>query len=68
MNSEDKKGWNSLFYAACLNHTNTVRVLLKRGADPNQKDKIQGLTPFHLACGNGHELMVQIFLEYVICF
>jgi ankyrin repeat protein len=43
-----------LHEAAEFGHEATVRVLLKRGADPNAREAIEGYTPLHEAALHSH--------------
>ena len=48
--------------AALGGHSETVKLLLERGASPSLKDK-DGLMPIHLAAQNGHVEVIQLLLE-----
>jgi ankyrin repeat protein len=40
-----------------------VKLLLKKGAEPDSKDDDYGQTPLSRAAGNGHEAVVKLLLE-----
>lgn len=57
----------------CHNYFEAVKILLKKGVDPNvrgaegkgdYKDSHKGVTPLHLACHSGNYEMVRLLLEY----
>ncbi len=65
-NAKDGRGWNGLFFATSSNHSNVVRVLLASGMDCNETDASRyAISPFHMACAEGHERIVELFLQYV---
>ncbi|MBM2841867.1 MAG: ankyrin [Bacteroidetes bacterium] len=49
--------------ATASNHTDIVKVLVKRGADVNFAQH-EGITPLHAAAHNGNEELVQILLAH----
>ncbi len=57
-------GWTPLHLAALFGHPRTLRLLLKRGADPStlSRNPAHG-TPLHAACGAGHAEAVAVLLE-----
>jgi len=56
VNAYDELGWTPLHYAARLNFPEIVRVLLDANADPDLKDKVNGMTASDLATmGFGEE-------------
>ncbi len=44
-------------------HKDIVRLLLRKGADPNKKSST-GLTPLHVACGAGATAIVEMLLHF----
>ena len=50
VNDTTSYGWTPLLFAACRNHTDTVKILLERGADVGTSPAL-GSSPLHLACG-----------------
>jgi ankyrin repeat protein len=61
----DNRGSTSLFYGLLSSHLGVVEILLSAGAEPNRRN-FAGDTSFLLACANGHELIVDACLQYVI--
>mmetsp|Transcript_43814 Transcript_43814/g.132624 ORF Transcript_43814/g.132624 Transcript_43814/m.132624 type:complete len:157 (-) Transcript_43814:108-578(-) len=49
VNLYDEQGWTPLHYAAQLNHSEIVKVLLDGNANPILKDKVCGMTAFDMA-------------------
>eukprot|EP00009_Paramoeba_aestuarina_P007414 CAMPEP_0201523326 /NCGR_PEP_ID=MMETSP0161_2-20130828/19447_1 /ASSEMBLY_ACC=CAM_ASM_000251 /TAXON_ID=180227 /ORGANISM="Neoparamoeba aestuarina, Strain SoJaBio B1-5/56/2" /LENGTH=271 /DNA_ID=CAMNT_0047922417 /DNA_START=129 /DNA_END=941 /DNA_ORIENTATION=+ len=57
----DSQGYTPLHWAALHNHKETVKILLEKGASPNQAPNPTTVqTPFHWAAINGH---VEILME-----
>ncbi|CAB0036010.1 unnamed protein product [Trichogramma brassicae] len=53
VDAQDKRGQTPLHYALAQGcKTDTVQVLLKNGANPNQVD-VEGSTPLHILCNRG---------------
>ena len=46
-----------------MGHLEIVKMLLKKGANVDAMDFL-GFTPIHLACGHGHNLIVEELLQY----
>lgn len=55
--AEPEFGWTALHRAAQFGHTRLVRLLLKSGANPSQRDR-KRFTPLHSAAA-GHEFTLQ---------
>lgn len=55
----DDTGWPALTAAAQKGHSETVKVLLKHGADGTHKDK-QGQTALSIAAAKGHSEVVRV--------
>lgn len=62
METRDKHGRTSLWWAIEHGHEILVQLLLAKGADMEAKDTI-GRTPLHRAAQNGHEALVQLLLD-----
>jgi ankyrin repeat protein len=56
-------GRTNLHKAAFAGDVERVKELLKKGADPNTKDK-KGRTPLHAAAYKGHVEVVKLLLEH----
>uniref|UniRef100_A0ABD2WRW7 Uncharacterized protein n=1 Tax=Trichogramma kaykai TaxID=54128 RepID=A0ABD2WRW7_9HYME len=55
VDTQDKRGQTPLHYALAQGYNKeTVQVLLKNGANPNQVD-VEGLTPLHVLCNRGRD-------------
>ncbi|EEY69950.1 transient receptor potential Ca2 channel (TRP-CC) family protein [Phytophthora infestans T30-4] len=52
-----------LHWAAVVGKVNAAKLLLKKGADPNAKDR-DGRTPLHWAARNNHDEVVSLLLAY----
>jgi class 3 adenylate cyclase len=59
---DSRDGWSPLMMAASKGHSDTVLVLVEKGADLNVQDD-QGSTALMLAAGNGHMRSVELLLE-----
>jgi ankyrin repeat protein len=54
--------WTALHYAANQNHTEVIRRLLGKGADPNVR-AVNGVTPLHMAAREGAEKAIEMLLR-----
>ncbi|RUS86667.1 hypothetical protein EGW08_005541 [Elysia chlorotica] len=59
----DKSGWTALFHATYAGHQNFVAFLIEAEANKDAVDPNTGLTPFMVAASEGHEIIVQLFLQ-----
>jgi len=66
LNKRDYYGKTAVWWAANRGHADIVRLLVEGGADPNEPDKIQGLTPLHEAANENHGEAVQALLEAAV--
>ncbi|BFZ14431.1 hypothetical protein BsWGS_17470 [Bradybaena similaris] len=62
----DKTGWTALFHATYAGHQNFVAFLLEAGANMDAIEPSSGLTPFMEAAAEGHEIIVQLFLQHAV--
>lgn len=62
LNKTDDKGMTALHWAATYGHEAVMRLLLKKGADVQTKDK-DGWTALHWAAEYGHEAVMRLLLE-----
>ncbi|KAK0057539.1 ankyrin repeat and SAM domain-containing protein 3 [Biomphalaria pfeifferi] len=60
----DNNGWTALFHATYAGHQNFVAYLLEVGANKDAIEPITGMTPFMVAAAEGHEIIVQLFLQH----
>ncbi|KAH9514926.1 Ankyrin repeat and SAM domain-containing protein 3 [Bulinus truncatus] len=60
----DKNGWTALFHATYAGHQNFVAFLLEVGANKDAIEPSSGMTPFMVAAAEGHEIIVQLFLQH----
>lgn len=63
VNTKNQYGATALSYAADKGHTELVRLLLERGADPNVRDTFYGASPMSWAAPNGHLEIVRLLIE-----
>ena len=63
LNYKDVKGNSALYYAAYYNSSDSIRILLKNGADPNLKCS-NGNTPLHIAFKNNNSAIIGSLLYY----
>ena len=62
-NTKNLMGFTSLMYASLDGHTDIVKLLLERGADPNIKHRFYGHTALMKATENSHIDIIRILLE-----
>ncbi len=55
-------GWTALHFAAQEGHEKIIELLIAKGADINQKDKVQQRTPLHLASAQGMTKAVNMLI------
>ena len=63
VNAKTQYGATALSYASDKGHTEVVRLLLERGADPNVRDTFYGATPMSWAAPKGHVEVVRLLIE-----
>jgi ankyrin repeat protein len=63
VNAKTQYGATALSYACDKGHTEVVRLLLERGADPNVKDTFYGATPMSWAAPKGYIEVVKLLIE-----
>lgn len=59
--STDRFGWSALMIASCAGHRDTVKILLKAGADTLTKDR-GGNSAFALASKKGHHAVMDLLV------
>ncbi|KAL2203308.1 ankyrin [Sarocladium strictum] len=59
----DSRGRTSLWFAACVGHTSTLKILLEAGANPDRSGFGCGLTPLHMAASANHPRILKILLD-----
>ena len=59
----DHFGWTALHYAVRRDKINPIKLLLKKNADINLKER-NGATPLHFAAEKGHLRVVQYLVAY----
>jgi|GEM_PF-3761474 hypothetical protein len=62
LNDQDSRGFPALHYAVYHGRLETVRLLLKEGADPTAPDK-DGYHPLHRAAQNGQTIILEELLN-----
>ena len=62
VNIKGIEGITALAHSSCRGQKDLVRLLLRKGADPNIANDI-GVAPLHLACLYGHLAVVQVLLH-----
>jgi hypothetical protein len=69
LESKDIEGRTPLWWAAENEHEAVVKLLLKKGAELESKDKHYSRTPPWWAAGNGHEAVVlpRLLVTFVLC-
>ncbi len=60
---DSKLGWSPLYRSVICGHLDATRLLLSKGADPNQRTKA-GEVPLHPASDSGNCKLVQLLLEH----
>jgi Ankyrin repeats (3 copies)/Domain of unknown function (DUF3471) len=63
VNAANKYGATALAYASDKGHTEVVKLLLEKGANPNSKDTFYNSTPLNWAVQKGHAEIVRALLE-----
>lgn len=63
VNTKTRYGATALSYACDKGHTEVVRLLLERGADPDVKDTFYGATPMGWAAPKGYTEIVKLLIE-----
>ncbi|XP_076458051.1 ankyrin repeat and SAM domain-containing protein 3-like [Babylonia areolata] len=64
LEAADRDGWTALFHATYSGHQNFVSFLLDQRANMDAVEPSTGLTPFMEAAIEGHEIIVQLFLQH----
>lgn len=64
VNTANRYGATALTFACDKGHTEVVRVLLERGADPNVTDTFYSQTPLGWAAGHGHFEIAAMLIEH----
>lgn len=64
VNAKSNYGATALSFACDKGHTEVVRLLLERGADPNVKDTFYGEMPIGWALDKGHTEVVKLMLAH----
>jgi len=63
INGTDSKGNSALMFAANSGKFEIVKLLLENGANPNQRNFVEGFTPIFDAIKNGHYDIVKLLIE-----
>jgi hypothetical protein len=63
VNTKTRYGATALSYACDKGHTEVVRLLLERGANPDVKDTFYGATPMGWAAPKGYTEIVKLLLD-----
>lgn len=63
VNAKTQYGATALAYACDKGHTEVVRLLLERGADPNVRDTFYNATPMSWAAPKGHVEIARLLIE-----
>jgi len=63
VNSKNSYGGTALAFAGDKGHTEVVKLLLERGANPNVTDTFYNSTPLGWAAGKGHAEIVRALLD-----
>lgn len=63
VNAANRYGATALAYACDKGHTEVVKLLLDKGANPNTRDSFYKQTPLAWAVGNGHTEIVRTLLD-----
>jgi ankyrin repeat protein len=63
VNTKTRYGATALSYACDKGHTEVVRLLLERGADPDVKDTFYGATPMGWAAPKGFTEIVKLLID-----
>src|SRR5437016_14126272 len=63
VNTKTRYGATALSYACDKGHTEVVRLLLERGADPDVKDTFYGATPMGWAAPKGYTEIVKLLID-----
>ena len=63
VNAKTQYGATALAYAADKGHTELVKLLLERGADPNVRDTFYNATPMSWAAPKGHVEIAKLLIE-----
>jgi hypothetical protein len=63
INAANRYGGTALAFACDKGHTEVVRLLLERGANPNTKDTFYNFTPIGWAAQKGHGEILRLLLD-----
>jgi uncharacterized protein len=64
INGTDAEGDSALILAAHKGQFNRIKLLLENGANPNQKNIKEGITPIFSAILGSHSNVVKLLIEY----